>query len=317
MSEIKALAAVLEEFGRPLSLKEVEIGDGLQLRVGAAGICGRDIVIWRGGFRNLTPPLVMGHEIYGEVEGNPFGIYGVETCGKCQYCRVGKENLCENSRFFGEKRPGGYATFVTVTRGSLFPLPDRNYEGYAAAVCPLATAIHASNLAGVKKGDSVLVTGAGGGVGIHTVQYLKSLGAKVVAHTSPPKVEVVSKYSDQVVVGPNFSKEVKDVDHVFELVGAETINESLRSLKREGTLVLIGNVTGKEISISRPALSIMREHRIVGSAAYNRLEVLRAVKLIHEGTVRPVYRSFSLQEVNRALDAVSKGEVLGRAVLIP
>lgn len=76
------------------------------------------------------------------------------------------------------------------------------------------------------------MTGAGGGVGIHTIQYLKSLGARVVSVTSPSKSEIVSRFSDQVITQKDFSKQVKDVDVVIELVGSETINESLRALRR-------------------------------------------------------------------------------------
>ncbi|ABP94575.1 MULTISPECIES: zinc-binding dehydrogenase [Metallosphaera] len=313
---MRAFAAVLERFSEPLVLREADVGEGLPVKVKASGMCGRDLVIWRGGFRNLTPPLILGHEIYGEYEGNPVGVYGVETCGECRYCRAGKENLCENARFLGEARPGGYAEVVTVKEGGIFPLPDREYEKYAAGVCPLATAIHSSKVAGVKKGDTVLVTGAGGGVGIHTIQYLKSLGARVVSVTSPSKSEIVSRFSDQVITQKDFSKQVKDVDVVIELVGSETINESLRALRREGTLVLVGNVTGKEISLARPALTIMREHRIVGSASYTRAEVEEAVKLIHEGEVKPVYRKYHLREVNTAMKDLMEGKVLGRAVLV-
>ncbi|BCS92477.1 Acryloyl-coenzyme A reductase [Metallosphaera sp. J1] len=313
---MKALAAVLERFSEPLVLREAEVGEGLSVQVKASGMCGRDLVIWRGGFRNLTPPLILGHEIYGEYEGKPVGVYGVETCGECRYCKAGKENLCENARFLGEARPGGYAEVVAVREQGIFPLPDKEYEKYAAGVCPLATAIHSSRIAGIQRGDTVLVTGAGGGVGIHTIQYLKFLGAKVVSVTSSSKVEVVSKFSDQVITQKDFSRQVKDVDAVIELVGSETVNESLRALKREGTLVLVGNVTGKEISLMRPALTIMREHRIVGSAAYTRAEVREAVRLIHEGMVKPVYRKYHLREVNTAMKDMMEGNVLGRAVLV-
>jgi len=314
--ELKAVAAVLEEYGRPLVIKEAEIGEGILLKVIASGICGRDLVIWRGGFRNLRPPLVMGHEIYGELDTRPYGIYGMESCGRCRFCLSGKENLCEDARFFGEKRPGGYAKFVAVEERNLFPLPDTQYEKYAAGVCPLATAIHSSKLAGVRAGDRVLVTGAGGGVGIHMIQYLRLLGANVVSVTSPEKARYVSHYSDEVITEREFSRYVGEVDHVMELVGSETVNESLRALKREGTLVLVGNVTGSEISLKRPALTIMREQRIVGSAAYTKAETMEAVKLIHEGRIKPVFKRYRLDQVNEALNELSRGSVLGRAVLV-
>ncbi|WP_243678092.1 hypothetical protein [Vulcanisaeta distributa] len=113
-------------------------------------------------------------------------------------------------------------------------MPDGDYVKYAAAVCPLATAIHASKLGNVGPGTRVLVTGgAGGGVGVHTIQYLKSLGAYVISITSPAKADFVAKYSDEVVTDREFSRKVRDVDVVLEIVGAATINESLRTLRRE------------------------------------------------------------------------------------
>lgn len=113
--------------------------------------------------------------------------------------------------------------------------------------------------------------GAGGSVGMHMIQYLKTLGAKVIAVTSSGKKPKVEKYADEVVLeGQRYPGKV---DIVYDNVGAPTINEGLRSLDKEGTLVLIGNVEGQEIVLKRPALTIMREQRIVGSAAYTSAEV--------------------------------------------
>ncbi|WP_446751647.1 alcohol dehydrogenase catalytic domain-containing protein [Vulcanisaeta sp. JCM 16161] len=317
---MRVLAAVLREFNKPFSIEEYDIGEpgpnDVVVKVRAEGICGRDLVIWRGGFRNLRPPLVLGHEIFGELNGKAVGIFGAITDGTCPYCRAGKENLCVNLQFFGEGRPGGYAEAVIAPRSNVFELPDNDYVKYAAAVCPLATAIHASKLGNVGPGTRVLVTGAGGGVGIHTIQYLKSIGAYVISVTSPGKADFVAKYSDEVITDREFSRRVRDVDVALEIVGAATINESLRALRREGTLVLIGNTEGEEIRLTRPALTVMREHRIVGSAAYTRREVLEAVDLLHRGVIKPIYRVYSFKDVNQAYNDLVNQRVLGRAVLV-
>ncbi|MFB6470518.1 MAG: alcohol dehydrogenase catalytic domain-containing protein [Vulcanisaeta sp. AZ3] len=317
---MRVLAAVLREFNKPFSIEEFDIGEPgpneTVVRVKAAGICGRDLVIWRGGFRNLKPPLVLGHEIFGEVNGRAVGVFGAITDGTCQYCRAGKENLCENLQFFGEGKPGGYAEAVIAPMNNIFELPDNDYAKYAATICPLATAIHASRLGNVEPGTKVLVTGAGGGVGIHAIQYLKYLGAYVISVTSPAKADFVSRYSDEVITEREFSRRVRNVDVVLEIVGAATINESLRALKREGILVLIGNTEGEEVRLVRPALTVMREHRIVGSAAYNKAEVLKAVELVHKGVVRPVYRVYDFKDVNKAYEDLVSQRVLGRAVLM-
>lgn len=296
---MRVLAAVLREFNKPFNIEEFDIGDpspnDVVVRVRAEGICGRDLVIWKGGFRNLKPPLILGHEIYGEVDGRAVGIFGAIVDGTCPYCRAGKDNLCLNLQFFGENRPGGYAEAVIAPKNNVFELPDSDYIKYAAAVCPLATAIHASKLGNVGPGTRVLVTGAGGGVGMHTIQYLKSLGAYVISITSPGKADLVAKFSDETITDREFSRKVRDVDVVLENVGAATINESLKTLRREGTLILIGNTEGEEIRLARPALTVMREHRIIGSAAYTRGgEILKTVELLHKGVVKPFTRPTAL-----------------------
>ncbi len=317
---MRVLAAVLREFNKPFSIEEYDIGEpgpnDAVVRVRAEGICGRDLVIWRGGFRNLKPPLILGHEIFGELNGKAVGIFGAITDGTCSYCRAGKENLCVNLQFFGEGRPGGYAEAVIAPKNNVFELPDSDYVKYAAAVCPLATAIHASKLGNASPGTRVLVTGAGGGVGIHAIQYLKYLGAYVISITSPSKADFVAKYSDEVITDREFSRKVRDVDAVLEIVGAATINESLRALRREGTLVLIGNTEGEEIRLMRPALTVMREHRIIGSAAYTRREVLEAVDLLHRDAVKPVYKVYRFRDVNQAYNDLVNQRILGRAVLV-
>jgi len=317
---IRVRAIVLREFGKPFIMEEIDIGDAspgdVVVRVRAVGICGRDLVVWRGGFRNLKPPLVLGHEVYGELEGRPVGVYSNVYCGKCRYCLSGKENLCDSASLLGETRYGGYAQYLIIRRDNLVTLPDNEYEKYAATICPVATVIHASRLIGMRGSSRVLVTGAGGGVGIHAIQYLKAAGNYVIAVTSPRKADSVSRYADEVVTDEAFSGKVRDVDVVFEMVGARTINESLRSLKKEGVLVLVGNVTGEEVILKRPALTIMREHRIIGTAAYTMSEYKEAIELVSRGVIKPHYVTYRMSDVNRAYDDLANSRVLGRAVIM-
>ncbi len=82
----------MREFNKPLVLRSMILGEpgpnDIVVRVKAEGICGRDLVIWRGGFRNLKPPLILGHEIFGEVDGRAVGVFGAITDGTCPYCRL-------------------------------------------------------------------------------------------------------------------------------------------------------------------------------------------------------------------------------------
>ncbi|MET1129210.1 MAG: zinc-binding dehydrogenase [Thermoproteota archaeon] len=316
-------AAVLRNFRGEFSIEDVEPqrlpAGWVRVKVRAVGVCGRDLVVWKGGFRNLKPPLILGHEVFGELNGDPVGVYpGVvdESCVE----RGIPENLCPSYSILGETMPGGYAEYVDVPRRNVVPLPDRRFEAYAASVCGLATFIHASKVAGVRSGDSVLVTGASGGVSVHGMQYLQIMGVKVVGVTRNAEKAKTIERELGIEVYTSFDEARQKhgkFDAVFEVVGAPTINDSMRAVKPGGVVVLIGNVEGTPIVINRPALLVMREIKIVGSAAYTREEYEEAVRIAASGSVKPFYRVYKLEDINRAYRDILEGRLIGRAVLVP
>ncbi len=318
---VRFRAAVLRSFRSPFQVEDVEAspsGGEAAVKVRATGVCGRDIVAWLGGFRNLRPPLILGHEVVGFTEeGQPVAVYpGIAGEG----CRgSGSQVPCEDFAILGEGRPGGYAEYVIVPRENLVRIPGGRPEDYAAATCGVATFIHAAKVSGVRAGDSVLVTGATGGVGVHGVQYLVGvLGARVYGYSrSREKAKVLGGLGVVPVDDLGFYRSHGKVDFVFEVVGAPTINESMLALKAKGTLVLVGNVTGEEISIRRPALLVMRELKITGTAAYTKEEFEEAVKLVGEGAIRPFYSTYRLDQINEAFRDVTSGRLVGRAVIMP
>ena len=314
-------AAVLRSFRSPFQIEEVEISPAegeVPVKVVATGVCGRDVVVWLGGFRNLRPPLILGHEVVGLTEdGKLVAVYPALHASSCKGSERGAP--CEDFEILGERRPGGYAEFVIVPRENLVELPGGRAEDYAAATCGVATFIHAAKVAGVRQGDRVLVTGAAGGVGIHGIQYLaRVLGAKVYGYSrSKEKAKVLEALGVTPVTDLGFYRELGRVDFVFEVVGGPTINDSMLALRPGGTLVLVGNVTGEEISIRRPAIMVMRELKMTGTAAYTRSEFEEAVRLIAEGLIRPFYTVYRLEEINAAYRDVMEGKIIGRAVIRP
>ena len=318
---MKFRAAVLEEFRRPFVIREVDLSpsnDEVPVRVVATGLCGRDVVVWRGGFRNLRTPLILGHEVVGvDQDGRPVAVYPGLVPPECR--STDNENFCQGYTILGEGKPGGYAEYVFVPRWNLVPLQGGEPEQYAAAACGVATFIHASKVAGVRPGDRVLVTGATGGTGIHGVQYLvKVLGAQVYGFSrSPEKARLLEGLGVKPVTSFSFYRDEGKVDFVFEVVGGPTINDSMLSLKERGTLVLIGNITGEPITLERPAFIVMRELKITGTAAYTKREFEEAIKLIGEGAIRPFYRTYRLDQINEAYEDVLNGRLVGRAVIKP
>ncbi len=322
---VKVKGAILEEFRKPFVIKEFEYqvpSDWVEVTVKAVGVCGRDMVVWKGGFRNLKPPLLLGHEIFGYANNEPVGVFPAivvsEDCRRRM--ELDPSSICDvyEAVILGEMRPGGYADKVYVPEWNLIHLPDDEFEKYAAATCGVATLMHASRAARVSSGERVLVTGASGGVGIHGSQYLRLIGAEVFGYTrSPERARILQKLGINAVNNLMFYKETGKVDVVMELVGKYTFNDSIRSLKPKGRMVLIGNISGEIIPIERPALLVMRELEIHGSAAFTKREYEAAIKLIGEGVIKPFYKKYKLYDINQAYSEALKGELLGRAVLIP
>ncbi|MCE4614206.1 MAG: zinc-binding dehydrogenase [Desulfurococcales archaeon] len=311
---MKFKAAIIEEYRKPFVVKRIEVPDELRkgwvrVRVRAVGMCGRDLVVWKGGFPNLRPPIIPGHEIFGELNGEPVSVYpAILDCsaGECK------------TLILGENLPGGYAEYVDIPTGNIVKLATREYEKYAASVCGVATLIHASKIAGIKTGDSALVTGGTGGVGIHGIQYLISMGVKVYAYTR--RIEHNSLLESLGAIPVNnllFYKEYGKVDYVFENVGAPVVNDSLRGLKQRGTLVLIGNTEGTPITLYRPAMIVQRELVIKGSMAFTPNEWVEAIRLVEDGKIKPIYKAFRLEDINYAIENVLKGRRVGRIVLLP
>ncbi len=315
--ERRVRAAVLESFRSPFKVVETTVRvpeDWVEVRVRAVGVCGRDLVVWKGGFPNLRTPLILGHEVFGEYEGVPVSVFPGLSVEECR--RAGGE--CPGYAILGEHVPGGYADRVYVPRSNLIPLPDRDYRKYAAATCGVATIMHASSVAGIRPGERVLVTGASGGVGVHGLQYLINLGVEVIALTrSEEKARILEGLGARAVTRPDFYREMGRVDAVLELVGARTINWSMRALRQKGRLVLVGNVTGEQVIIERPALLVMREISLHGTAAFTPKEWRSAIQVISRGIIKPFYKVYDLDEINEAYEAALKGERVGRIVLEP
>ena len=148
------------------------------LDVELAGICGSDLHGYRGHPGPRVPPLVLGHEVVGRVDGEPYAVYPLIGCGECAHCLAGEDNLCATWRLIGMHRPGVFAERVAVPRRSLVPLPDGIDPERAVLVEPLACCVGA--LAPHGDARSVAVLGCGP-LGLLTVFLAARSGATVTA----------------------------------------------------------------------------------------------------------------------------------------
>ncbi len=340
-------ALILETPGTPPSLSVSELPDPTPapgeavVRVVACGFCHHDRLVMAGTLRRGIPPRpVLGHEIAGVVHevgdavtvvrpGDRVVSLLTNACGSCDRCRAGREHRCRNGKGIGHGRSGGFAEFVAVSEHSLVPLPaGLSLEAACLLACPAGVALQALRAVSVSEGETVVVIGAGGGLGVHGVQLAAAMGARTIAVTSSPqKAEALYGFgADEVIEAGelDFAEVVmaltgdEGADVVIDTVGAATLRSSVRSLGQYGRLTLLGEVGGEGSLRGVIPEIVFRDARLQGVSGVSRATLQQAVKLAAEGKLRPVLQELMpLEEATRAYELVSHRSVLGRVALTP
>jgi len=317
-------------------------GSDVLVKVHACGICHHDLLVRDGTLkRGISMPLILGHEVSGEVVevgesvqkikvGDRVAGSWYHVCGRCRYCRFGMEQFCSEAELLGDRNlNGGYADYVLIGEETVACVPDNvSFEEAAVATCALGTALHAVKYVGeVKVGDTVLVTGASGGVGIHALQLAKIAGAYVIAHTtSEVKREKLLAYGADVVIrtdpGEDFSPDVRKatcgsgVDVVIDNVGTPVFKSVLRCLHPGGKWVMVGQVTGEFVGFN-PAQLFLRGINMLSVMGTTRYQLEEALRLVSNKTVTPVIDSvFPLDKVHDAHHKLESTNVIGRILLL-
>lgn len=340
-------AVVMREFGGPdrLRLEEVAAPEPgslrereVLIRVKAVGVCYHDIINRLGNLPRTKLPSILGHEIAGEVVAVGTGVPALRPgdrvatiqrvhCGRCDLCKRGRSTLCKEGVFFGEEIPGGYAEFVVAEEQGLARIPDGIPDEEACiCACTIGTALHVVRArGGVQLDETVLITGASGGVGLHTIQVCRLIGARILAVTSSPQKadRLKEAGADEVIVAPNlkFAEAARrltggrGVDVALEITGALTFDQAIRSLAPAGRLIVVGNLETKPVSFM-PGLVILKELEIKGSFATTTPELSESFRLVVEKKVRPIVsRLMPLAEAAKAHQILYDRGVTGRIVL--
>ena len=249
-------------------------------------------------------------------------------CGECEWCRRGEQPLCVRYRILGEHTQGGLAEYVTVPAANLLPVPD-GYPLERAAAAPLAFLSAWRGLVGraeLQPGESILVTGASGGVATAAVQIARYIGARVYAVTTSDHVVRVRALGADVVYDRtrvDFAQKLasdtggRGVDVVLDSVGSATWAGVLGSVARLGRLVVYGATTGPKAQLDLRAL-YWKQVAIMGTTMATQAEFAAVMRLVFEGVLTPVVDVvWPLSEARAAHQRLEAGEQFGKIVLRP
>ena len=325
-------AMVLEAPGQPLRLRSLPVpipGPGqVLIRVRACGVCRTDLHISDGELPNPRLPLVLGHEIAGEVAALGPGVHlctvgqrvGVpwlgRTCGVCFYCRLGQENLCDNPGFTGYTLNGGFAEYTTADERYCFPLPDVYSDLQAAPLlCAGLIGYRSYRLAG----ENIERLGLYGfGAAAHIIaQIAVHQGKQVYAFVRPGDHEARefalrlgarwAGGSDQPPPEP------LDAALVFAPVGS-LVPAALRAV-RKGGVVVCGGIHMSDIP-SFPYRWLWEERVIRSVANLTRQDGQELLEIAPQVPVKSEVTPFPLEQANEALDRLRSGRLQGAAVLV-
>lgn len=287
------------------------------------------------------PPRILGADVAGEIDAVGPGVTHVQvgdavmvhpgvSCGHCLSCLRGEDNRCGEYRLLGQGRDGGLAEYVVVPAVNVFPKPERlSFEEAASIPLVFVTAWHMlMDRAKLRRGDVVLVNGAGSGVGSAAIQIARLHGAGRIIATagSPAKLDKARELGADDVIDytkANVDEEARrltggrGVDVVVEHVGGEIFEASVRALAPDGRLVTCGATAGPNATLNVTRFFLAHQ-TILGSFMGRKEELLQAMPYFERGELRPVVdRVFPLSEIRAAVTRMLNREQFGKIVLVP
>ncbi|MFZ0334813.1 MAG: alcohol dehydrogenase catalytic domain-containing protein [Candidatus Acidiferrales bacterium] len=336
-------AAVLHEFKTPLVIEEIlrpTLASGeVLIAVEACGVCHSDLHVADGDWKQFAgivkKPLILGHEITGRVAevgpgvrnlriGDRVGVPWIYwTCGECEFCREGNENLCVRQKITGVSMDGGYAEFVKAPASHALKLPDGIPFAEAAPLfCAGVTVYRALRQAKISAGQRVAIFGIGG-LGHMAVQIARAMGAEITAiDVSDEKLALAQSLGASSVLNASSVKVAKEMRakggaHVALVTSASktAYDTAFACLRPTGTLLAVG-LPANDICFP-PILMAAAEVRIQATAVGTREDLRAVLAMAAAGQVRCQTSVRPLADANAVLEQLRAGQISGRVVLTP
>ncbi|GGD58233.1 alcohol dehydrogenase catalytic domain-containing protein [Erythrobacter arachoides] len=306
----------------------------LVVAVGRCGICGSDLHMTEDAAYGCEHGDILGHEFAGEVValgrdttgpkvGDLVSVIPLRSCGACEPCRKGEVQWCAAFGLQG----GGYAQYAVTRPNQCVPLPAGLSLADGAIIEPLAVALHGVNLSGMKRGDRVLVLGAGP-IGLAVAFWAQRMGAaRVAVQDIAPfqQQRAIALGADVFVVDPgdpvgSASRSLGGpADVVFECVGVPgLIDQAVQQVRPRGTILLLGLCTRPDTIHTFPMLS--KEVRLVTSAFFTVPEYEAALRALEEGAAQPralVTDIIALDDVPRVFETLKRPNAQCKVLIAP
>ncbi len=321
--------------------KPVPERDEVLIKVRAAGICGSEVEGFLGKSDKRIPPLIMGHEFAGDVEQSGAGegdslngkrmvVEPYLTCGECEECLQGRDNLCPSRQLIGVHRPGGFAEYVAVPRKAVYELPETlDYVG-GTIVEPLAVSVRLfhQNQRGLLKWVAVFGAGA---QGLLALQVARTFGANtIISDINPSRLESAKVLGASAVIHAKEENPVQKIHEITKERGVDlaidaaglsiTRQQALASLKQGGTAVCVGLGADEAMTTLNFLDVVNKELRVVGAYAYSTWEFLQAMDLLAREKISRAgwVEEIPLEEGPKAFNELAGGEArMAKFVLIP
>ncbi len=333
-------AAVVNQFGKPLSIEQVPVkepGRGqILVKVLACGICHTDLHAAEGDWPvKPSLPFIPGHEGIGKVvalgadvnfleEGDIVGMPWLHTaCGHCEYCITGWETLCDSQQNTGYSVNGAFAEYVVADAAFTGKFPKNiNYLGMAPILCAGVTVYKGIKETDLKPGEWIAISGVGG-LGHLAVQYAKAMGYHVVGvDIAQDKLDLAKKHGADFVVN---GKDPKATEFIKErtkggvhgvlvtAVAPVAFEQAIDMLRKRGTISMVGLPPG---TINLPIFQmVLNRFTVRGSIVGTRKDLQEAIDFAVEGKVHTTAHKVKLEDVNQVFEDMKQNKLEGRMVI--
>lgn len=359
----KMLAAVYVDIGK-MELMEVNIpeptNENIIIKVDACGICGSDVRVFFNGSDSVKPPWILGHEVAGTVIhigelarkdfyiknlnleiGDKIIVISTLSCGACEYCRSGRENLCINKGLTGyPPYPGGYAQYMPIFNiqfKNIFKIPNNLSPILATLTDPLSDAIHGINILDVDLGHKVLIIGSGPiGTMMSVLSYLKGASEILLTDISAERLNLSKKALENfnriefyavpkdIYEQENYLKQIlgdKLPDRIIVASPSYEAQEYSLRLSKKGTKIVYFGGLPPSVKHIKFESNILHygEQSVYGSYASKYEEQNLALKLILKNMVpadKIINHISKLDKINECFELIKNGKVL-KVVILP